>query len=76
MKRVLESGWVCCVLDKKKLIQALKQLSFGESLGVIIDNTRSMKGLVQKFAENEDCRVTESVNENGTTHLIIERRSK
>ncbi len=74
MKKVLDVRLGCCVLDKKKLIQGLKQLSFGESLEVIADNTKSMKELIQKLAEKENCRVIETVDENGETRLTIEKR--
>lgn len=74
MKIVLDVRLGCCVLDKEKLIQGLRQLSFGESLEVIADNAKSMKELIQKFAEKENCRVIETVDGNGETRLTIEKR--
>ena len=65
----------CCVLNKKLLLEELRQLSSGGRLRLIAENTETMKNLIREIIEKncKDCRVVSVEDENCTTQIIIER---
>lgn len=63
----------CCVLNTKLLLKELKELSSGEEIELIAENTESMKSAIRKFAEAESCKIIDVVDENSVALVTVQR---
>lgn len=73
MGELLDVRLACCILDKKRLIAALKPLSPGEKLEFIAENSETVKDQIQRVLRAEDCEIIEINDENGTTRIIVQK---
>lgn len=73
MGEILDVRAACCVLNKKCLTAALKQLSPGERLEFIAENTETFKNQVQRVLDAENCKIVEIKDYNGESNIIVER---
>lgn len=63
----------CCVLNRKRLISELKKLPSGGMLEFTVELTGDIREYIQKILEEENCRLLEVNDENGTTLMIVEK---
>lgn len=65
----------CCLPDRKRLIEALERLLPGETLLVSIENSESVKVMVERFLKNTGCKITEIFDKDALSLLTIKREA-
>lgn len=73
MEELLDVRLACCVLHKKRLIEALKPLSSGERLEFIAENSETFKDQVQRVLDAENCRIVEVDDKDGESRMMVEK---
>ncbi|MFQ6105670.1 MAG: sulfurtransferase TusA family protein [Candidatus Hydrothermarchaeaceae archaeon] len=73
MVEPLDVRLVCCILHRKRLTAGLRQLSSGEKLEFIAENTEAVKKQIQEVLKTENCKIIDAVDENGTTRMIVQK---
>lgn len=73
MAEILDIMFGCCLPDRKRLLEALNKLLPGETLLVSIENSESIKVMVERFLKNTGCRIVEMVDKGASTLLTIKK---
>ncbi len=72
-KEPVDVQFGCCQLNKKLLLKALDALAPEEKLEILAENSDVVKEMVQKYAKDKGCTISDINDKNGTCIMTIRR---